>query len=342
MPHQPTPQSRRLRPADIPAQAAELSAQARAAGALEPIPTQLEIVEQAGVRFQLRVLCSLWRKERATAKQRERAARGEHADPFGPCNPALLLGDLSDTHCCVLNKYPAFAGHMLIVTRAFEAQDRLLTVRDFAALWRGLEGVDGLVFYNGGPQAGASQRHKHLQLLPMPMHPGEPPVPLAARFAQADVRDGVGRVPGLPFEHALLHLPAALLGDARQAAVASLGGYHRLLAAVGLARRPGDPHQPGPYNLLMTRRWMFLVPRREDDWQGCSVNALGFAGSLLARDDAELARIRTTGPMALLAHTGRPIEREGPQGPPGPRLGGLAPELALQRPAEAAAARAPA
>lgn len=318
MPPLPTPPSQRLRPADIPARAAEISAQARAAGELEPIPTQLEIVEQAGVRFQLRVLCSLWRKEQAIAKQRARAARGEPADPFGPCNPALLLGDLSDTHCCVLNKYPAFAGHLLIVTRAYEPQERLLTAPDFVALWRGLAGLDGLAFYNGGPAAGASQRHKHLQLMPLPMHPGEPPVPVAARFEQASFRDGVGCVPGLPFVHALARLPSGLHADPRQAALATLGSYHRLLAAVGLARRPGNPHQPGPYNLLMTRGWMFLVPRREDDWQGCSVNALGFAGSLLARNDAELARIRTAGPMALLAHTGCALTRSAAPGPTDP------------------------
>jgi ATP adenylyltransferase len=308
----------RLLPADILTRAAEISARALVTGALEPIPTRLEIVEQMGVRFQLRVLDSMWRKERAIARQLELANRGEPADPFGPCNPALLLGDLSDTHRCVLNKYPAFAGHLLIVTRAFEAQERLLTAADFAALWRGLAGMDGLAFYNGGPAAGASQPHKHLQLLPLPMHPGEPPVPLAARFEQASFGDGVGRVPGLPFVHALVRLPPGLHEDPRQAALATLGSYHRLLAAVGLARRPGDPHQPGPYNLLMTRGWMFLVPRGEDDWQGCSVNALGFAGSLLARDDAELARIRTAGPMTLLTHTGRPTTQPEPWGPADP------------------------
>jgi len=35
-----------------------------------------------------------------------------------------------------------------------------------------------------------------------------------------------------------------------------------------------------PYNLLATRRWMLVVPRRQERYEKISVNALGFAGSL--------------------------------------------------------------
>ncbi len=305
MPSLPTPHTRDLRPAELPARSREVTQVALACGALEPLPTRVEIAEHAGVRFQLRVLESIRERERVTQDQRRRAAQGRPSDPFGPCDPHLLLGDLSPTHCCVLNKFPALGEHLLIVTRDFEPQERLLTVADLHALWLGLAGIDGLGFYNGGRLAGASQPHKHLQLISLPMHPGEPGVPLEARLRFADFHDGIGHSLGLPFEHALARLPANLLGDCRQAAVASLGLYHRLLEAVGLPRQPGSGTQPGPYNLLVTRRWMLLVPRRREGWQGCSINALGFAGSLLARDGAELERIRRAGPMRLLGYAGR-------------------------------------
>ncbi len=313
----PTPHSRPLHPASILARAEEVTTAALASGALEPIPTRVEIVEHGGVSFQLRVLDSLWRKERALARRREAAAEGAPRDPFGPCDPALLLGDLGEHHCCVLNKYPALGLHLLIVTRRFEPQERLLDAGDFRAIWRGLQGVDGLAFYNGGLGAGASQPHKHLQLLPTPMHAGEPGIPMAARLELATWRDGVGEAPGLPFVHALRQLPPGLEADPRQAAIASLGAYHRLLSAVGLPRRAGSRLQAGPYNLLMTRRWMLVVPRRAERWQGVSVNALGFAGSLLARDEAELRRIAEAGPMSLLAAVGaaRGPARGGPADP---------------------------
>ena len=43
---------------------------------------------------------------------------------------------------------------------------------DFDALARGLAAIDGLAFYNGGTVAGASQPHKHLQLVPVPLGVG--------------------------------------------------------------------------------------------------------------------------------------------------------------------------
>lgn len=319
--HTTTPSSL-LRPTEIRARAAEVTASARTSGALEPIPTRVEIVEQAGVRFQVRVLDSRWREQRAGMEGQRSAARGEPRDPFGPCDPALLLGDLSPTHRCVLNKYPTLRQHLLIVTRHFEDQERLLTTADFHAVWLGLQGINGLGFFNGGRTAGASQAHKHMQLLPTPLHPGEPAVPMEGRLAVTERRQGVERAVGLPFDHALHHFPPGLEQDPTQAAVATLGAYHRLLAAVGQARRPGDPRQQGPANLLMTRRWMLLVPRQREAWQGLSTNALGFAGSLMARDQAKLERFRALGPMALLAHTGRAVDSGRTPGPDDPGMVG--------------------
>jgi ATP adenylyltransferase len=66
---------------------------------------------------------------------------------------------------------------------------------------------------------------------------------------------------------------------------------------------------PEPYNLLLTRDWMLYVPRRLEKYGSISVNALGFAGSLLARDEGELEVIRNRGPLAILADVGvRPAE----------------------------------
>ena len=61
-----------------------------------------------------------------------------------------------------------------------------------------------------------------------------------------------------------------------------------------------------PYNLLMTRSWMLLVPRSRESCNGVFVNALGFAGSLFVRDEVQLAAIYDTGPMTVLENTGFP------------------------------------
>ena len=95
-----------------------------------------------------------------------------------------------------------------------------------------------------------------------------------------------------------------------------------MLEAVGLPRRPGLRRQAGPYNLLVTRSWMMLVPRERERererWRGTSINALGFAGSLLARDEAELEWIRTVGPMRMLREVGKGVGCGEPRGPKDP------------------------
>jgi ATP adenylyltransferase len=63
----------------------------------------------------------------------------------------------------------------------------------------------------------------------------------------------------------------------------------------------GVAHQSAPYNLLVTRRWMLAVPRSVSHVEGVAVNALGFAGSLFVRDDAQRNVVETLGPMKLLA-----------------------------------------
>lgn len=296
--------SQQIDPADLPRLAAEVAARAQAAGVLEPIPTRVAIVEQGGVRFQVRVLDTLWRKERALARQQ---AGETPADPFGPCDPRLLLGDLGPAHCCVLNKYPALGRHLLVVTRRWEPQESLLTAADFGAAWACLGALDGFVFYNGGQVAGASQGHKHLQIVPLPLEAGEPGLPLGPTVENACACFAGVKARALPFVHAIARFPAGLWRDPGAAAVHSAAAYRHLLAGVGLPCGPGCTRQPGPYNLLMTRAWMMVVPRAEERWGRASVNALGFAGCLLARDEAELEQMRAAGLLAILGSVGRGV-----------------------------------
>ena len=61
-----------------------------------------------------------------------------------------------------------------------------------------------------------------------------------------------------------------------------------------------------PYNLLVTRDWMLLVPRSKEHFDTISVNALGFAGSLLVRNETELETVRERGPFEVLRHVSFP------------------------------------
>jgi ATP adenylyltransferase len=52
---------------------------------------------------------------------------------------------------------------------------------------------------------------------------------------------------------------------------------------------------------------MLLVPRSRESWRSIPVNSLGFAGSLLARDERDLETIRGSGPMNILKAVALPL-----------------------------------
>jgi ATP adenylyltransferase len=271
------------------------SAAALAAGALRPIATRPVVIEDGGVRFSVRVAEALRRK----AEERAAPAKGAQFNPFLPPEAALTVGAVGPHHLAVLNKFNVVEQHLLLVTRRFEPQEAPLTPADFTALWHCLANGPALAFYNGGSAAGASQRHKHLQLVPLPLAAEGPPLPMAALFTDQPAAT-VSRQPRLPFPHRFAALPAV---EPTAAARLSEALYREMLAGLGIA--PVDGRQGGPYNLLLTRDWLLVVPRRREHAAGISINGLGFAGSLFVRDAAELEAVRQAGPMALLQMVGQ-------------------------------------
>ena len=257
----------------------ERTRRAIACGALRPIETEQGFVEEEGVRFLVRRVSSLRRKD----EERARTKTKERVNPFLPYEEDLFVADISDTHIGLLNKFNVIDNHLLIVTRGFVDQETLLDIADFQALLVCMADFEGLGFYNGGVVAGASQPHKHLQLVPLPMAGEGPAVPIEPRLAA-----------GLPFRHALAWLQP-------EADAATLHGlYHHMLEKAGIAGV--GSRQSAPYNLLLTRCWMLLVPRSQEFYEGISINALGYAGSLFVRDERQMRMIRERGPMTVLRH----------------------------------------
>jgi ATP adenylyltransferase len=267
-------------------------------GALEPIPTTYGWLEQNDVQFLVRVLANLQRKAIATQQQ------PKDFNPFLPYDPNLFVADLSPTHLVLLNKFNVMDHHILIVTRAFESQDTLLTLNDFQALALGLSEIDGLAFYNGGMIAGASQRHKHLQIVPLPFVPDGSPLPLDPFMRIAASAGNVGHHPQLPYRHAVITLQDLDFAQPRAIAALLLERYHQLLAHFDLIGAIGDSEPSGAYNLIATRQWLCVVPRSQESFADIPVNALGFTGALLVRTPEHRARLAKIGPMTLLVEVG--------------------------------------
>lgn len=274
----------------------ERSRHALACGAMQTIETVEEIVPDQGVDFVVRRVSSLARKQEDTKRRSE----GAPANPFLPHEPDLFVAEISDTHFALLNKFNVIEGHLLVVTRRFVHQETLLDAGDFAALAACMAEYESLGFYNGGAVAGASQPHKHLQLVPLPL--AKTGLPMEALFAPLHGRTGIARVPGLEFSHAFARLEPLWFEREAGAAQRLHALYLELLAAAGIesVRVHGEVRQSAPYNLLLTRRWMLLVPRSKEHFGPISVNALGYAGSLFVRDEEQMDLVRRIGPMALL------------------------------------------
>jgi ATP adenylyltransferase len=262
---------------------------ALATGALQPIATDCRTLEQRGIPFQVRMLGRAHLKDERTKREKPRAVP---FDPFENPDPDLVVGGLSPTHVCLLNKFNVVEYHLLIVTRAFEEQESLLTAADFEALALCMDGLDGLAFYNSGEVAGASQPHKHLQLIP-PLGPEGSRVPLEKMLSPPPTRGSVTRRPALGFAHAVTGLGPWESSPSRDGA-RLLEAYQSLLAELGIG------HELPPYNLLATRDWMMLVPRARAESHGINVNAMGFAGSLLVKNQEQLQRLQELGPLELL------------------------------------------
>jgi len=163
--------------------------------------------------------------------------------------------------------------------------------------------VVSLAFYNCGEFSGASQSHKHLQIIPLP----DDSLPLNACIYNArDKKPGeIFEFSELPFVHYVTLLDPQKSGRKHDAVGEYLNElYHSLLDTL-----IEDLHDqsfltdtgPPSYNFVVTHTWMMIVPRRSEKYDGSvSVNSLGFAGMLLLRSDEELEFTRKVGILKIL------------------------------------------
>ena len=267
----------------------EMAAVAQAAsskGALHSIENTAEIITDDGIDFVVRLAPGLAAKPQPL-KQAEPASKPKPGtakqSPFLPPEKDLLVCQVNDAYNLVLNKFNVLETHALLTTTDFVEQTDLLTLADFIAVSWVLGEADGLVFYNGGKTAGASQPHRHFQLVPKNLGYGVLPIETAVQQWHAGRRKQL-----FPFVYR-----AYWLTDYRPETL--LEAWRKL------------EFQCQPFNLLITRNWMLVVPRRAESAGSISVNSLGYAGALLVKTEPELNRLKQQGPLALLAEVSQPL-----------------------------------
>jgi len=265
-------------------------------GALQPIRTEQGWLDDGAFRFSVRWVSSLALKDRARVDTVIR--RRPDFNPFLPPEPELTVAELGAEHLVVLNKFPVIDRHLLIVTRKFEDQHAPLSNADFDALAAVIAPHGGLGFYNGGRTAGASQAHKHLQWVPETAGTLAPFLPAQQQPVIAKAITN----PALPWAHALVGLAGIEATDGGPSGAALASAFRTACSALGL---PCATDPMPPYNLLVTRETLLLVPRTQEKWQDVSINSLAYAGSLFVRDREQIEALRARGPLAVLSAVGR-------------------------------------
>ena len=246
-------------------------------GHLPPLETEKIIAKDHNYNFVIHLAKHLAAKPPASAVT--------NSNPFLPYAQALFVDSIGAHHVGLLNKFNVVDGHLLIVTRDFQPQETRLNRDDFQALAVGLSAFESLGFYNSCAVAGASQPHRHLQLVPYS----------TAAFPLVGVAD-------LPFAHCRRTIAQQTsLGDLSRALH---DAYESMIDELGWQ----EVHADTPYNLLATRQSIVLIPRQNEYCgEHISLNALAFAGSFFVQQRQQLDRLVAMGPIQALIHCAGPM-----------------------------------
>ncbi|KAJ2613387.1 bifunctional AP-4-A phosphorylase/ADP sulfurylase [Coemansia sp. RSA 1365] len=270
-------------------------ASAVAQGALLFTESTIHSHRERDVLFMIRLVPALAKKPSSKPKENQRAR--DFVNPFLPYDDRLHVAQLGASHHLLLNKYCVVPYHLLITTARFHQQGEPLDATDFAAVLDTINGLSTsqIVFYNSGEESGASQPHKHLQLLPMPASLDL--VPSTDLWLKSN--PPLGRVytsDHLPFAHFGVRLAERHLEPAALTTV-YLAALRELTSAYGSGVS---------YNMVLTRPALLLFPRCQSSWCGISINSLGFAGLVLCKTKEEQDLLDNVGVLRLLTHVGFP------------------------------------
>ncbi|OLN87427.1 Diadenosine 5',5'''-P1,P4-tetraphosphate phosphorylase 2-like protein 2 [Colletotrichum chlorophyti] len=288
---------------------------ARSNGDLTYYATQVVVLTANSIPFQLRYSPALAYKPSAP-KPRKADEPHKPFDPFeNPERGPLFIADIPSGHNIVLNKFAIVPEHFILSTKDFKEQTHLLEPNDLAATYACLEAYrqygqqhdresgELYAFFNSGAHSGASQPHRHIQLLPVArMKDGLPEGSQWDVLAKHLGPQHVSRVPFTTFGETIhrdmtpdeLH---RIYISLFRAAVAAVETY------TGTVPDTGNADAPISYNLAMTNDYLVLLPRLAEGsnvFQNgtpagkLALNGTVLAGTALVKNEAEWDALRSS------------------------------------------------
>ena len=215
---------------------------------------------------------------------------GPKINPFKPWDKILEIDSIGNSHQLILNKYPVQLGHVLLITNEWKEQNGWLDIKDWEAIKVVNKDTSGLWFFNSGPLAGASQPHRHIQLLRR--DPSELSCPREKWILALN---------NLNYKNEKFSKNIILKKFSKSLNEENIHEIYKDLSYnLGLGDPRNDKKPKYPYNLIFTDRWMIIIKRKTDNLFGISINALGFAGYILVTENSDIKYLRELGPEKLL------------------------------------------
>ena len=225
-----------------------------------------------------------------TTKFKKKVCYGPKQNPFNPWEEILEIEKIGNYHQLILNKYPVQKGHILLITNSWKPQNGWLDINDWAAIKNVNKDTSGLWFFNSSPIAGASQPHRHIQLLRRSND--EVNCPREQWFLDLEISND--KKNKLKKNIVVSHF------NFQENASSIYNKYLELTKKIGLGEPIYDDKPRYPYNILITNSWIAIIRRRFDHIHGFSINGLGFAGYLLVTEKSDIKYLKNFGPEKLL------------------------------------------
>ncbi|KAI1074472.1 HIT-like protein [Whalleya microplaca] len=302
--------ARPIVPPNLPALVKTAFNKARANGDLTNYPTQVAVLTPGSVPFQLRFSPAL------AAKPKAPKPKEPNSKPFNPFEnpaPALLVAQLPPSHRLVLNKFAVVPEHFILATKDVKPQTHVLEKDDIAATYACIqayrtEGRELFAFFNSGEHSGASQPHRHLQLLPVDrMRDGLENVERGNEWGVlAEKLNSQEKV--VPFMVLTASMRADMSAEERHNVYVDLY-QHAVKTALEIGEVPDEGEAKISYNFAMTESCIALCPRvaegaliknkAGEDIGPVSLNGTVLAGTALVKNEAEWNALREDPDMLL-------------------------------------------
>jgi len=227
-----------------------------------------------------------------------------------PYHPDLHLSEWKSKYysqyALVLNKFNVLNNHLLVVTTHFESQFSPITASNLRVMHEIILDVDGFGFYNAGKEAGPSQLHRHMQIVPRRDN-YLPYFDTITEHSRTSTNGTPFSIEKFQFKHSICQIPDKDPSEHDLVSSYNLCLSHSSLPTLRIQYTEQDEKEEVmPHNILMGANWIMVVPRTISEYRDICANGLNFIGSFYVKNEETFQNLKEVGPMKCLVKLGKP------------------------------------